>query len=133
MLPSDYPSVVALWKRCDGVEIAEGDDEATFQSYLERNPGLSPCAELAGKLVGAALCGHDGRRGFIYHLAVAAEVRGQGVGKALLGRSLVGLREHGIPRVLILVAQENAIGREFWLSQGFEAIPGALPLGVDLL
>ncbi|HZZ58264.1 MAG TPA: GNAT family N-acetyltransferase [Opitutaceae bacterium] len=130
--PSDYPSVVALWRRCDGVEIAEGDDEASFRSYLERNPGLSCCAEAGGVLAGAALCGHDGRRGLIYHLAVAPEFRGRGLGRALLERGLAGLRERGIARVLILVAKDNAPGREFWLAQGFEAIAGAMPYGLDL-
>lgn len=132
LLPSDYAQAVALWRRCDGIEMAEGDDEASFRSYLERNPGLSCCADDGGELVGAALCGHDGRRGFIYHLAVAPEFRGRGVGKAILQRGLAGLRERGIARVLILVAQDNALGREFWLAQGVEAIAGALPLGRDL-
>lgn len=132
LLALDYGPAVALWRRCDGIEIAEGDDEASFRSYLERNPGLSYCAEAGGELIGAALCGHDGRRGLIYHLAVAPEFRGRGVGKAILQRGLAGLEERGIARVLILVAQDNALGREFWLAQGFEAIAGALPLGRDL-
>jgi N-acetylglutamate synthase len=133
LAPSDYPSVVALWRRCDGIEVAEGDDEASFRSYLERNPGLSHGAEADRVLIGAALCGHDGRRGLIYHLAVAPEMRGRGVGKAILVRGLAGLRERGIARVLVLVAKDNPLGQEFWISQGFEYISGALPLGMNLL
>src|SRR5579871_4289968 len=118
LIPSDHGPAVALWGRCEGVEIAEGDDESSFRSYLERNPGLSHCAEFDGSLIGAALCGHDGRRGYIYHLAVAPEFRGGGVGRAILERGLAGLRECGITRALILVAGDNVPGREFWLSQG---------------
>lgn len=133
LVPSDYRSVVSLWQRCDGVEVAEGDDQASFSAYLERNSGLSFCAETNGVIIGAALCGHDGRRGFIYHLAVAPEFRGRGVGKEILQRGLAGLGEVGITRVLVLVAKNNSLGQDFWLSQGFEAISGALPLGKDLV
>jgi N-acetylglutamate synthase len=132
LTPLDYEQVATLWKRCDGVEVAEGDDRESFVRYLIRNPGLSFAAERGGVIVGAALCGHDGRRGLIYHLAVAPECRGQGVGKQIMEMGLAGLRRCGIARVIILVAEENGSGQEFWLSHGFEQITGALPLGLNL-
>jgi ribosomal protein S18 acetylase RimI-like enzyme len=132
LLPPDYDQVVALWMSCDGVEVAEGDDRESFTRYLDRNPGLSHVAIFAGAIVGAALCGHDGRRGLVYHLAVAPAFRGQGIGKKILKLGLDALRENGIARVIILVAEDNSLGQEFWISQGFEHIFGALPLGLDL-
>jgi GNAT superfamily N-acetyltransferase len=129
----DYEQVVTLWRRCDGIEVAEGDDRESFARYLGRNPGLSYAAVSGGAIVGAALCGHDGRRGLVYHLAVAPEYRGQGVDKQILKMGLAGLRECGIARTIILVAKDNSLGQEFWISQGFEHISGALPLGTDLL
>jgi ribosomal protein S18 acetylase RimI-like enzyme len=130
--PIDFNQVVALWQVCDGVEVAEGDDKESFIRYLDRNPGLSYAATCTGAIVGACLCGHDGRRGLVYHLAVASEYRGRGVAKELLKIGLAGLREYGIARVIILVAKDNSLGQEFWVSQGFEHISGALPLGMDL-
>lgn len=132
LAPLDCDQVLALWRRCDGVEVAEGDDRESFTRYLERNPGLSYAATGAGAIVGATLCGHDGRRGLVYHLAVAPEYRGQGLGKQILKMGLAGLRQFGISRVIILVSQDNPLGREFWVSQGFEHICGVLPLGMDL-
>jgi ribosomal protein S18 acetylase RimI-like enzyme len=132
LAPHDYDQVVALWQGCSGVELAEGDDRESFTRYLGRNPGLSFAAVCSGTIVGAALCGHDGRRGLVYHLAVTPEHRGQSVGKEILKLCLSGLRECGIARVIILVAKDNSPGREFWISQGFEQISGALPLGIDL-
>jgi ribosomal protein S18 acetylase RimI-like enzyme len=133
LTPLDYDQVTALWRRCDGVEVSEGDDRQSFGGYLLRNPGISYAAVREATIVGAVLCGHDGRRGLVYHLAVAPEYRGQGLGKQILKMGLAGLQKCGIARALILVAKDNALGHEFWISQGFEPISGALPLGMDLL
>jgi putative acetyltransferase len=130
--PADYDPVVRLWQQTEGVEVAEGDDRATITAYLARNPGLSRVALRTGEVVGAVLCGHDGRRGLIYHLAVAADVRGQGIGRRLIEECLAGLRTLGLKRALILVARDNELGRAFWAAQGFEEIPGAVSYGVDL-
>jgi ribosomal protein S18 acetylase RimI-like enzyme len=79
------------------------------------------------------LCGHDGRRGLIYHLAVARDHRGRGLGRRLADECLAGLRSVGIARALILVAKDNDHGRAFWIGRGFEEISGAAPYGVDLV
>lgn len=124
----DYDGALALWTDEEGIEICEGDSREEIAQYLKRNPGLSHVAEADGKIVGVALCGHDGRRGWIYHVAVAAEYRGQGVGKQLVDDCVQGLRSAGLKRAIILVAGDNSIGRDFWLRNGWEEIEGALPL-----
>lgn len=127
-LLADYELAVALWQEAEGVEICEGDSRGEVRDYLARNPGLSRVAEEGGVLLGAALCGHDGRRGFIYHLAVADAARGRGVGRLLLKECLAGLHQAGIHRAIILVADDNASGREFWIRNGWENISGAIPM-----
>ena len=128
----DYDGATALWNAVEGVEVSEGDAREDIKAYLLRNPGLSRVAEEDGQIVGAALCGHDGRRAWIYHLAVAATHRGQGVGNRLLNECVAKLRGTGVKRAIILVAGDNASGRSFWLRNGWEEIPGALPMGLDL-
>lgn len=128
----DYDQACALWNAADGIEVCEGDARAEILAYLERNPGLSRVAEEGASMAGAVLCGHDGRRGFIYHLAVAPAFRGRGVGKLLIDECLHGLRAAGIPRVIILVAGDNSLGREFWLRTGWEEITGAIPMARDV-
>jgi N-acetylglutamate synthase len=128
----DYDRATALWSAVEGVEVAEGDAREDIHAYLLRNPGLSRVAEENGRIVGAVLCGHDGRRAWIYHLAVAATHRGQGVGNRLLQECVTKLRSTGVKRAIILVAGDNASGRSFWLRNGWEEIPGALPMGLDL-
>ena len=128
----DYDRAVALWNAVDGVEICEGDSREEILAYLARNPGLSHVAEEDGTMAGAALCGHDGRRGFIYHLAVSPAYRGRGVGKLLLEACVRGLGSAGLKRGIILVEGKNSLGREFWLRNGWEDIAGALPMARDI-
>jgi ribosomal protein S18 acetylase RimI-like enzyme len=128
----DYDQAVALWQEEEGVEICEGDSREEITEYLKRNPGLSRVAEVAGAIAGAVLCGHDGRRGFIYHLAVAPKHRGHGIGKMLLKDCVRGLREAGLKRAIILVAGDNPKGHQFWLRSGWEEIAIAIPMSKEL-
>jgi ribosomal protein S18 acetylase RimI-like enzyme len=128
----DYDGALALWSAENGIEICEGDARDEIEEYFERNPGLSRVAEMDGRIVGAALCGHDGRRGWIYHLAVAETCRGKGVGKLLLDDCLQGLREAGLKRAIILVAGDNPTGHQFWLRNGWEDIDGAIAMTKEL-
>jgi GNAT superfamily N-acetyltransferase len=92
MQPDDYDAVLALWQRCEGVGLTPSDSREAVRAYLIRNPGLSFVARQDGKIVGAVLCGHDGRRGYLYHLAVAPENRHQGLGRAIVDACLSGWR-----------------------------------------
>jgi N-acetylglutamate synthase len=131
-LIDDYGAVVELWKRVAGLEIAEGDDREGVAQFLVRNSELSRVATDGSTIVGAALCGHDGRRGHIYHLAVDPTYRRRGLGKRLLDECLEGLRRAGVKRVIIMVADDNPRGREFWKRCGWEEITGAITMGIDL-
>jgi ribosomal protein S18 acetylase RimI-like enzyme len=129
---NDYDAALQIWQRVEGLEIGEGDDRESVAQFLARNPGLSRVAIDGSATVGVALCGHDGRRGHIYHLAVDPAYRGRGLGKRLLHECLEGLRRAGLERVIIMVADDNARGREFWKRCGWEEIPGAIAMGIDL-
>jgi len=93
---------------------------------------LSRVAIDEGKLVGVVMCGHDGRRGHIYHLAVDNAYRRYGLGKRLVQECLDGLRQTGVVRAIILVADNNVGGAEFWKRSGWEDIPGAIAMGIDV-
>jgi len=129
---NDYDAAIELWQRVEGLEIAEGDDRKGIAQFLARNQGLSRVATDGSAIVGVALCGHDGRRGHIYHLAVDPAYQGRGLGKRLLDESLADLRRTGVKRVIIMVADDNASGRQFWKRSGWEEITGAIAMGIDL-
>lgn len=117
MTAADYDEVLALWQASEGVGGAESREELT--SYLTRNPGLSLVARDNGTLAGAVMCGHDGRRGYLYHLAVAASHRGQGIGRAIVERCHEQLRVIGIRRCTIFLFVDNSAGEKFWRQIGF--------------
>ena len=128
----DYDAALELWQRVEGLEIAEGDDKESVACFLARNPELSRVATDGGTLIGVTLCGHDGRRGYIYHLAVDPAYRARGLGKRLMKECLEGLRRAGLKRALILVADDNPGGRKFWRRYGWEEVPGPIVMGIDL-
>ncbi len=128
----DYDAALGLWQRVEGLEIAEGDDREGVGHFLARNHGLSRVATDGTAIVGIALCGHDGRRGYIYHLAVDPAYQARGLGKRLMDECLDGLRQAGLKRALILVANDNPRGRKFWHRYGWEEVPGPIVMGIDL-
>jgi len=129
---NDYDAAVELWRRVEGLEIAEGDDRESVAQFLARNPGLSRVATAGSATVGIALCGHDGRRGHIYHLAIDPAYQGRGLGKRLVDECLEGLGQTGVKRVIIMVADDNPRGRGFWRRCGWEEVPSAISMGIDL-
>jgi ribosomal protein S18 acetylase RimI-like enzyme len=129
---TDYDAALQLWNRVEGLEIAEGDDREGIAQFLARNSGLSRVALGGSTIVGVALCGQDGHRGHIYHLAIDPGYQGCGLGKRLLDECLDGLRRAGIKRVIIMVADDNERGTKFWERVGWEKIPGAILMGIDV-
>lgn len=116
----DYKSVYELWVSIPGMGLNDIDDSFDgIKRYLERNPDTSFVAEDDGKIVGAILAGHDGRRGFIYHAAVLHQYRNRGIGKKLVDLALNALKQKGISKVGLLVFSKNEIGNTFWEKMGF--------------
>lgn len=118
----DFDDATALWKKSpEGVGLSESDSRESIAIFLQRNPGLSFVArDESGELIGAVLCGHDGRRACLYHLAVAETHRRQGIGTTLIEACLAQLRAQGIHRCNIFVYADNEAGKAFWLRHGWK-------------
>jgi len=120
MQPDDYDAVLALWQKCEGVGLTPSDSREAVHAFLVRNPGLCLVARHDGRIVGAVLCGHDGRRGYMYHLAVAPEHRKNGIGKAIVDVCLAKLASVGIHKATIFVYGHNDTGQQFWRRVGWK-------------
>lgn len=115
---ADVPEVFALWRACEGIGLF-GETEAMVCDCLARSPGLSFVARREGRIVGAVLCTSDGRRGYLHHLAVAADARRLGIGRALALRGLEVMRAQGLPKCHLFVLRDNPGGFEFWKQLGW--------------
>ena len=122
MNTEDYDRVYALWMSCKNMGFNNLDDSRQgIEKYLKRNPSTCFVAEQGDAIVGVVLAGHDGRRGFIHHMAVAEDCRRQGIATDLLGQALAALKEEGINKAALLVFNRNEAGNVFWERQGFTA------------
>lgn len=124
--PADYDAAIALWAETEGIVLRDVDARGPVLEYLARNRGLSVVALDNGAVVGAVLCGTDGRRGYLQHLAVAGSHRRRGVGRALAERCLAALSERGIDKCHLMVLPANTAARAFWQRLGWRERPDVL-------
>ncbi len=123
MTLDDYPEVLSLWQSSEGIGLSAADSRAGIARFLERNPGLAFVARDPGGLAGAVMVSDDGRRAYLYHLAVSPRCRRQGIGRALVERCLAELRRRGIEKCHIFVYAGNLEGQAFWQGAGFATRP----------
>jgi len=120
MTINDYEQACALWLNTPGVGLNSLDDSKEgISKYLTRNPNTCFVAEKDGNIIGVIISGHDGRRGYIYHIAVNESERRHGIGAALVSAAISGLEREGISKVALVVFRENEKGNAFWEKQGF--------------
>ncbi len=116
----DYAGVKKLWMSIRGFGIRSVDDsEEGVARFLARNPGISVVAEEDGRIVGAILCGHDGRRGCLYHVCVAEEFRRRGIGKDMVLHCMNALKAEKINKVSLIAFTKNDVGNAFWKCIGW--------------
>ena len=120
MTACDLEGAFSLWGQTSGVGLNESDTPDQLRAYLDRNPGLSLIARDGTRLVGAVLCGHDGRRGYLNHLAILPEYRGRGLGRQMIDTCLVALGALGILKCNIFLYADNEPGQRFWNRCGWK-------------
>ena len=117
---TDYEKVYALWMSCKNMGFNDIDDSKEgIARFLERNPNTSFVAMENDELLGIILGGHDGRRGYIYHMSVAENHRKKGIGSSLVKECLESFKNEKISKVALLVFKYNETGNAFWEKQGF--------------
>ena len=120
MTPADYDGVRQLWMSIKGFAIRSIDDSREgVETFLRRNPTTSVVAEEDGKIIGAILCGHDGRRGCLYHVCVHEDYRMRGIGKSMVVHCMKELEKEKISKVSLIAFTKNDIGNAFWKEIGW--------------
>jgi N-acetylglutamate synthase len=124
MEQADIARAIKLWEQTEGIGLDDDSDTPEkIAAYLKRNPECSFVTYKDKTLVGAVLSGHDGRRGYLHHLAVKKEYRKQGIGGELVNRCLKALKKAGIPKCNIFLFESNEAGRAFWLKSKWNLRP----------
>ena len=123
LIPDDYDGVVALWRASEGVTLRDADEREPLSAYLAQHRGLSYVAVDSGAIVGSTLCGTDGRRGYLQHVAVAKSHRRRGIATALVERSIAALAERGIDKCHLMVLADNVDAQAFWTRIGWKDRP----------
>lgn len=132
--PDDLDAVTRLWQAIEkGIHLGRSDEPAEIQKKLRRDPDLFLVAELDDKIIGSVIGGFDGRRGLIYHLAVAASFRGQGIGSRLMSEVESRLRSKGCLKCYLLVTVDNEEAMQYYEHHGWEHMDGVKLYGKELL
>lgn len=128
----DYAEIIELWRRSGpGVQLSRSDEPDEILMKVQHDPGLFLIAEQDGKVVGTVLGGFDGRRGIVYHLAVEAAFREQGLGRRLMEEIEARLIARGCLKCYLLVADENPEAMAFYRHLGWQAMDVTL-MGKEL-
>ena len=123
-LARDYDAVIALWQSAGpGVHLGFSDTPEEISKKLKRDPDLFLVAEAEEQIVGAVIGGFDGRRGMVYHLAVAPEARGRGLGAALMAELESRLKAKGCLKYYLLVTHDNPGVLDFYQRLGWSVMP----------
>ena len=130
--PEDYEEVYNLWENAgSGIHLRRSDEPEEIAKKLQRDPTLFMLAEIDGRIVGSVIGGFDGRRGMMYHMAVAKPFRRKGIGETLMEALERRLKEKGCIRYYLLVAKDNIEAVEFYQKRGWE-IMDLFAMGKDL-
>ncbi|ARC94206.1 GNAT family N-acetyltransferase [Vibrio coralliilyticus] len=119
MAIEDYDAVIRLWLQTEGMSVRDADSRENIALYLDRNPDLSFVAISEGNIIGAVLVGTDGRRGYLQHLAVLPQFRGQRIGYQLISQSINALANIGIPKTHLFVYDDNLNAQKFYEKLGW--------------
>ncbi len=120
MTAEDYTGVYELWMSIKGFAMRSIDDSREgVERFLKRNPDTSVVAVEDGKIVGAILCGHDGRRGCMYHVCVHADYRMKGIGREMVVFAMEALKREHISKISLIAFTANDVGNAFWNRIGW--------------
>jgi len=121
----DFDEIYKLWNSIQGLNLNKADEKESVSAYLLHNPNQSYVCKLSNKIIGTIMCGNDGRRAFIYHLAVLPEYQRKGIATELVRLAIDMQKQLGIDKCAIFILNENVYGKNFWSNLGFSKVQEA--------
>ncbi len=118
MKKNDYDELTALWNSFPGTTMTGADSRKDFEKFLSRNGDYCFSGFENANLIGSVMAGNDGRRGYIYHLAVGQSQQGKGTGMKLMTASENALKDAGIEKIHLFIYTDNT-AIEFYEKTGW--------------
>jgi ribosomal protein S18 acetylase RimI-like enzyme len=115
----DETDVVALWRAAFATTPARNDPLSIIRRKRAVQPELFLVGDADGRVVATAIAGYDGHRGWVYHVAVAADARRRGYGRAMMAAAVERLRALGCPKLNLQINRSNAEVVAFYEALGF--------------
>ncbi|MBT1164532.1 GNAT family N-acetyltransferase [Bifidobacterium felsineum] len=134
MVPEDYEEAYTLWEHTPGMHLHSlNNTYGGIALLLAKNPDSCFVAvDESGKVIATALGATDGRKGYLYHVAVDEQWRGHGIGTTLINRIYDVFKAIGIIKIGIMVVADNIEGQRFWKKQGWKTRPDVIYFDRDL-
>lgn len=118
--PADYDAAIRLWESSGaGIRVGASDAPEEIEKKVQRDPDLFLVAEAGGEMIGTVIGGFDGRRGMVYHLAVAPAYRRRGLASRLMGELERRLRLKGCIRAYLVVRPDNLDAMKYYETIGW--------------
>jgi ribosomal protein S18 acetylase RimI-like enzyme len=116
----DIENMLRLWRAIPGLGVGQGDEVESLKTFMNMNPSTCLVLKINDDLIGTVLGGFDGRRGYLYHLAVHPDHQGRGYGKKLLARVIQELKLLGAAKIHLFSFSDNPKAAQFYEKQGWE-------------
>jgi len=133
MQPGDITSTRRLWESMAGIALSGADEPQQLLEFLHKNAGTCFVATTDDQVIGTVGGGSNGRRSYLYHLAVDARFQRQGIGRSLMDRCLEAFRQAGPQKSHLFVVQGNEQGLRFWQRVGWKKRDDIVVMSMDLL
>ena len=117
--PDDELDVIQLWKKIFPNTPSHNDPLKDIQTKLEVQSDLFLIAETNQQLVGTAMAGFDGHRGWVYYLAVDPAYRRKGIGTALMKKAEKLLAHIGCSKLNLQIRANNSDVQAFYEKLGY--------------
>jgi hypothetical protein len=117
--PADKDNLVELWSVCELLRPWNDSLEDIHLCVTTPSSELV-VADSAGQLIGSAMLGHDGHRGWVYYLAVHPNWQRNGIGRSLMSYAEEWMDQRQVPKIQAMIRADNLPVRGFYKRLGYQ-------------
>ena len=117
--PADQESVIEIWSE-SGLVKPQNDPVIDFKLALSTATSTVLILENDGLMIGAAIVGFDGHRGWVYYLGIKPDYQNLGNRRTLVSAAEDWLKKQGAPKAMLMVRHTNSAVIKFYEKLGYK-------------